>query len=425
VKPRIDLKELAARESEQVEWKKSVADPDDLLRTIAAFANDYQNLGGGYVVCGAEESKDEHGFQRVSYPGLTSERFKELEGKLMADARLKIDPAVTPLVEELPGEIEGQRVLVLIVPGTGHAHSCRPSGKDSAAYYVRVSRETIEARNGVLRELLVRKQALPPWDRRLNETAGLEDIDLLAFREVLQQMGVWNPALTVEDYFSEKTRVSAMAPSFGGMRPMDERIHPRNFALLLFGQEPTRFSPGAWTKLSIYPGKDRSDRTAERYELTGTIVTQARKALDLLKTYSSTAFDKQSPKPNAVKYPERALQEAVVNAIVHRDYESDEPTSITVFSDRLEIRSPGALPRGVDREKFTSASASPAWRNQSLAYVFNKLQLAQAEGQGIPTIFRTMAQSGSPEPRFELGEVAVTCVLPAHRQHEIVGDRRA
>jgi predicted HTH transcriptional regulator len=149
-------------------------------------------------------------------------------------------------------------------------------------------------------------------------------------------------------------------------------------------------------------------------------VGQAKSALDILKTHVSTLFDKESPEPNASKYPERALQEAVINAIVHRDYEQEDPTSITVFDDRVEIRSPGALPRSVDKDKFLAGKASPSWRNQSLAYFFNKLQLAQAEGQGIPTIIRTMKQLGSPAPQFDLEEAAVTCVLPAHPRHESV-----
>ncbi len=417
---KIDLKQLATRESEQVEWKKNVADIEDLIRTVTAFSNDFQNMGGGYIVCGAEETCDEHGFQKVLYPGLTSSRLKEIEGKIMSDSRSKVDPPITPVVEELEGEIEGHRVLVFIIPSTGHAHSYRASGKDSSTYYVRLSRETVEAKNGVLRELLVKKQALAPWDRRLNEKAGIEDIDLLTFREVAQQIDAWNPSVAIEDYFSDEMRISDFVPSLGGTRALVDRVHPRNYALLLFGKEPTRFFPGAWMKVSSYPGNDRSQPTAERHDLTGSIISQASKALGILKTHSSTAYDKESSEPNASKYPERALQEAVINAIVHRDYESDEPSSITIFSDRVEIRSPGSLPRTVNKERFLDGRASPSWRNQSLAYFFNKLQLAQAEGQGIPTILRTMKQLGSPAPQFDLDEEALTCILPAHPRHEMM-----
>jgi predicted HTH transcriptional regulator len=69
----IDLKTLAQRESEQVEWKEHGDLPDitvSIVKTIVAFANDISNVGGGYVVCGAKEIKDEFGFPKVQYTGL-------------------------------------------------------------------------------------------------------------------------------------------------------------------------------------------------------------------------------------------------------------------------------------------------------------------------------------------------------------------
>jgi predicted HTH transcriptional regulator len=61
--------------------------------------------------------------------------------------------------------------------------------------------------------------------------------------------------------------------------------------------------------------------------------------------------------------------------------------------------------------------ANPKWRNQGFAYLFTKLRLAQSEGQGIPTIIRTMRQEGCPDPIFEVEEESVTCILPAHPLH--------
>ena len=136
-------------------------------------------------------------------------------------------------------------------------------------------------------------------------------------------------------------------------------------------------------------------------------------------TLTYTTFDKTSEKPNKEKYPKRALQEAVINAIVHRDYEIAEPIRMTVFSDRIEIRSPGTLHWGVDREKFKAGKASPKWRNQSFAYLFNKLRLTQSEGQGIPTIIRTMREEGCPDPVFEIEEESVTCILPANPRYGV------
>ncbi len=78
----VDPKELSARESERVEWKENVADCDDVVRTVVAFANDISNLGGGYVVCDAAEGKDEAGFRKIFLSGLTSARFKEVENRV-------------------------------------------------------------------------------------------------------------------------------------------------------------------------------------------------------------------------------------------------------------------------------------------------------------------------------------------------------
>lgn len=108
-----------------------------------------------------------------------------------------------------------------------------------------------------------------------------------------------------------------------------------------------------------------------------------------------------------------------MNALAHRDYEDREPARVTVFVDRIELLSPGGLPSGVDAQEFRSGKASPRWRHRSLAFYFNRLQLAQAEGQGIPTILRSMRSGGSPEPLFLIGERSVTCVLPAHPRHAL------
>ena len=413
----IDLRELSNRESERVEWKREVASIDDIVRTAVAFANDFSNLGGGYIVCGAEETKDEAGFQKVEFPGLSSSRLKEVEGKFLADCREYVDPPIVPFTEELPTADPARRVLVFVVPATENAHCYRSSGKDASTYYIRIGRETREARNGLLRELLVRKKALDPWDRRVNRDAGTDDFDLLTLREYLQTMGLWEPNKPVEEYLSPDEPLSAFVPPLTGRDKLTDVIFPRNFALLMFCMRPTRFFPGAYSVFSVYPGVDRGEPVAERIEMTGTIVEQARRLAERLNIESFTAFDKTSTLPNLQKYPTRALQEAVVNALVHRDYESDQPVRVTVFLDRVEISSPGSLPRVVNQDRFERGQATAYWRNQALAYFFNKLQLAQAEGQGIPTILRTMREAGCPVPRFEFGEDSVLCVLPAHPRH--------
>ncbi len=165
VTSRVDLDALAIRESEQTEWKENVADVDDVVASLTAFANDLQNLGGGTIVCGAKEEKDPHGFAPPARVGLTSSRLKEVENQVLARCRDRVSPPITPLVDEVVLDDGARRILVFTQPATGSAHTFR-RGHEGAKHFVRVSRSTIEARNGILRDLLVRKGALEPWDRR-------------------------------------------------------------------------------------------------------------------------------------------------------------------------------------------------------------------------------------------------------------------
>lgn len=420
----IDLKELSVRESERVEWKENGDDIDvvkKIVKTISAFANDISNFGGGYVVCGAKETKDNHGFPKIQYTGLTANKLKEIEGKVTQHCRDYVYPSLSPIVHEMVNpENNCTRILVFVVLASADAHVYRY--EQAPTYYVRISRETREARNGILTQLLIKKQKIEYFDKRVNTATTEADIDVLLFRDSMQEMGLLFPEKSLEDYFSDREQIAELVSPLFVRTSLDGVLRPRNFTLLMFGKKAsiTALFPEAYTILSIYQGVDRSEPTAERYTITGTIIEQAKKLIELLNTQAYTAFDKTSSKPNQVKYPMRALQEAVINAIVHRDYEIPEPIRITVFADRIEIKSAGTLHWGVDREKFLKGKASPKWRNQSFAYLFNKLQLAQSEGQGIPTIIRTMKEEGCPAPIFEIEPESLTCILPAHPRHQII-----
>lgn len=423
----LDLTELATRESEQVEWKENVASVEDVVQTVVAFANDLANLGGGYVICGAREVKDEHGFQRLEQLGMTAARCREVEERTLALCRSHVDPPLVPLASELTTADPSRRMLVFTVPRSNRAHSYRQK-TDTGKYYIRVGRQTVEARNGLLRELLVRKGDIEPWDYQPCKTATVADIDLIALRDAMQRMGVFDPARGLEPFLSDVTRLHALTPSLCVRSPLSpstpnttDVFCPRNFTILLFGRDVQRHVPGAYAIFSIYPGTDRAEPWAERHEVTGNLIEQERQLRELLNTHAYILFDKQNPStPNAVKYPQKALKEAMINALAHRDYAQHDPLRITVFADRIEIVSPGSLPLGIKVADFREGRVTAKWRNQSLAWFFNRLQLAQAEGQGISTILREMKNEGCPQPSFDATEDRVTCVLPAHPRNVLM-----
>jgi len=362
--PLIDIRELARRENEQTEWKENVADIDDVVATLAAFANDLQNLGGGYVVCGAKADKDEHGFPKLLQLGLTANRLREVEGTVLARCRERVSPPITPRVDEIETGDPERRILVFTQPATGTTHTFR-RGHDGAKHFVRISRSTVEARNGVLRDLLVRKGTLESWDRRPCSAATVNDLDLLALRDALQRIGLFSPDRGVEPYLADGVQISPFVPSLCVAEPRSGTLRPRNYALLLFGIESQRFIPGAFAIHSVYPGIDRTDPVATRSEIAGTLIDQARRLAQLLDGEVITLFDKADHEtPNVEKYPRRALQEAMSNALAHRDYELVDPTRITSYRDRIEFLSPGPLPVGISIEDRRRAYSSPPVRTK-------------------------------------------------------------
>jgi hypothetical protein len=103
----------------------------------------------------------------------------------------------------------------------------------------------------------------------------------------------------------------------------------------------------------------------------------------------------------------------VVNAFAHRDYESPEPVRVTVFSDRIEVVSPGGPIPGMDPERLRQGEATPHWRNPSLASILLRLQLAQNEGQGLKTIINETMVTAGQKPRIEPTPAHFEVAIPA------------
>lgn len=416
VKDPFDLETLLQRESEKVEWKENVADPDDVAATLCAFANDLANLGGGYVVCGVREVQDEAGFTKIERIGLTANRLREIEGKVLTACRERIFPAVVPLVEEIElAGADGRRILIFLVAATGQAHLFRRRAQ-AGIYYVRIGSETREARNGLLRDLMVRKGEIQPWDHRPCATATVDDIDLLILREGLIRARLKRPD-RLEVLLSDQERISAFVPPLCVKEPLSGILRPRNFAMLLFGRNVQQHVLGSWSIFARYSGVRKTDRLGERHDISGTLLEQLDRLKGHLEAEAPMIFDKADLEhPNIWKYPSAALGEALVNALAHRDFSIVEPTRIIAFDDRIEMHSPGGLPPGVSLEALRRGKAMPRWRNQALAFFLSRFDLAQGLGQGISTMRQAMKAIGCPPPRFAATETMVSCTLGANRR---------
>lgn len=191
-------------------------------------------------------------------------------------------------------------------------------------------------------------------------------------------------------------------------------------ALLLFGLFPQAFYPRLCISATHIPGKKMGDEDAfgnrftDTKRIEGTIPEMLNKALDFVRNNmrTSTAIDSQTGKRTDVpQYPMNAVREAILNALVHRDYSiytESKPIQLNMYEDRLEIINPGGLYGRLTIDQL--GHAQPDTRNPVLATALEIMKETENRYSGIPTIRYAMAQRHLPAPVFKssTGEFKVT-----------------
>jgi ATP-dependent DNA helicase RecG len=162
-------------------------------------------------------------------------------------------------------------------------------------------------------------------------------------------------------------------------------------------------------KLAVFEGPEK-EVFKDRREFTGSLLKQLEDAYLFLDMYNHNhAKVKGLYREEQRDYPEDALREALLNALVHRDYAFSSSTLISIFDDRIEFVSVGGLPKGVSLEDILLGLSIP--RNENLADVFYRLRLIEAYGTGIPKIMRSYADCAR-KPEIQATGNAFKITLP-------------
>lgn len=147
-----------------------------------------------------------------------------------------------------------------------------------------------------------------------------------------------------------------------------------------------------------------------RTEVGGSVLVQAQEAMAFLDRYNPLRSRIEGLRRTDYRaYPEQTLREALINAIVHRDYSLDADTLVRVFDDGMTISSYGGLTEGLDRDSLMAGASSP--RNPKLASVFCRLGLAGTRGTGIP-IMSSEYSNAFMKPWIELSTNVFKVELP-------------
>lgn len=421
----IDLDSLlycSGIEAERVEFRESW-DParigPQVLRTICAFANDYHNLNGGYIVIGAGESD---GRAELPPKGLSTDDLAAAQEWIRGNCD-RIDPPCSPILS--PEAVDSRNLLVVWVP----ASETRPHGAPDRAgqpkrYWVRSGADTVDAEQcGDLLQGLIQQTASVPWDDRPAHDTRTEDLSMTLVREYLRD--IRSGLLDEPDARRAYRRMRLTA------RANDQEV-PRNVGLLVFSKEPTEWIRGAKIEVVQFPA-DRSGDVQEERIFEGPLLDQLRSCLRYLGNLSVTHLQKQASRAEAcswASYPMTAIRETLANAVYHRGYDLDqpEPTKVYLYPSRMEIISyPGPVP-GIEREHLVPNAeirAVPA-RNRRIGEILKKLRLAEGRLSGLPKVFRAMEANGSPTPQFDFdeGRTYFRATLRAHPEYAALSAAR-
>jgi ATP-dependent DNA helicase RecG len=317
---------------------------------------------------------------------------------LIFQAALSGDP---PLVLPLPAVfLVGRAKVVKIVVPPGLSQVYCLEGR----YLHRVGLQTnpIPARR--LRQLLVERGAVP-MDVQIPPLASLDDLDqgkVLDYLELIKLSGSesWETALLQRGCLSQKgvtaSQTLSLLPTYAG--------------LLLFGRHPQRWLPNATILAARFSGRSFSDQFVKQ-EITGTLPEQIIKAEQFVRdNVRSLVRLVGLTSQETLAYPYEAVRELLVNAISHRDYNiQGDNIHLNIFSDRLEIHSPGGLPGPVNLENILHARYS---RNVVIVQILSDLGFMERLGYGLDRVVAVLRQSGMRPPRFE--EVAGTFRVTLH-----------
>jgi ATP-dependent DNA helicase RecG len=380
----VEERDLAALledvESDRSERTITTTNTDKLGEAICAFANDLPNhRQPGYLFVGAREDG------MASGASITDQLLQNLAA-LRSDGNLLPQPRMHVTRKHLGG---GEMAVVEVFP------SDLPPVRYKQRVWIRVGPRRALATEADERALSERRSAhARTWDMRACAAADLSDLALYLFE-------AYKLDAIARDVLEENHRT--LEDQLASLRFLDRRSgKPTNAAVLVFGKDALGVAPGAYVQYVRYDGSSPGADVVRERRLTGDLGSIMRELGQLAEEIASGRPVDIGPLQEAIvfDFPPAALREVLVNAVLHRDYESNTPVMISHFDDRIEIQNPGGLYGDARPEDFPGVTA---YRNPVLAEVAKVMGFVNKYGRGVPRTVEAMRKNASPPPEFSPG----------------------
>ena len=365
-------------EHEQLDFKRGV--PADIRDTIAAMAMTH----GGLIVHGVDDERNVVGCPLSQN---TQDRITRIASECGVDVQIR---------EVEVGEL---KLTICAVPEVRGRIVTTPDGR----LLRRVGGDAQPLRGDVMARFV-----------REREHRSGEDEPLAAVRTSAFNLTLINEVLAADGRPGiERSQVDRALSDLGVAVPAPAPLEPRvlRAAAVLFAAEPREFIRGAAVQLvrraGAGPGPGPS---AAREECSGPLVETLGCCLRFIREHTRRFESVTGARREALpEYPEAVLRESIVNALAHRDYGLEGATvDITVWDDRIEVRSPGALPGHITLDNMRAEHYS---RNPRIMRILKTLGLVEEYGEGIDRMYREMESRLMEPPMFEASAGSVTVTL--------------
>jgi len=364
--------EIKRGESESLEFKRELPSKDKkVMKTVVAFANGK----GGRIIFGVEN-------ESLKIVGIED------------TARARLQDALTDMISEtcypqiIPSfswyNVDGKSVLVLAVPSSPQCPYYIKSEGVTKGVYVRVGATTRVAGPEKVHELQLKGQNRS-YDEVVEHTVPYATE--AAISTLCKEISAYNGE-------PDKPVSLSQLLSWNLLKKTESGYLPSNAFRLLTG-DSIHFSG---IQCAVFQGADKVD-FLDRKEFFGPVYEQLENAQRFLMQYLRSAAEiKGLRRKDIYEIPLIALRETLANAIIHRNYLIPAYIQVSIFDDRVEIVSPGALYDNMLPEEMMSGVSR--LRNKLLADVFYRMKIVEKWGTGISRVRRACEQAGLPQPVY-------------------------
>lgn len=379
---------LADLESDRVERTESTTNTDKFSRAVCAFANDMPGHGKpGVLIVGARDDG--------SLSGLTvTDQLLQNLGALRADGNILPLPSIRVHRVTLDG---GDVAVVEVDP------SDLPPVRYKGQVCIRVGPRRASANEQEERILSERRTArAATFDVHPVAGATLADLSLRLFEEY--RALVVDREVLAANHRTIEERLASLR--FFDLR----RGVPTVAGVLLFGTNPVYHLPGATVTFLRFPGDRMTDRPEDELTVSGDLPTVVDAVFQKVRAHNRTAPTAgEGFRENVTSdYPDVALREIFLNAVIHRDYQSNSPTRFYWFANHIEIQNPGGLYGIVTPATLERRSD---YRNPVVAEAMKSMSYFNKFGYGIHRTQAALSANGNPPAVFDIDDRVFSVVM--------------